>query len=252
MTTEKTRHKKWWKTCSWYAYQLSMIAVCCITIAIVYANKALLEIKLNETTTVLMATIGFLFAFAGINIYSIFNTNIEEEKRRLRELQSQYEDEMRFEKTQGEYARKLLVYYQTCQMIIDSHTFNSQIYEWIFDISRYIRECKSFIKELYVEKRVSSYETFKSDFWYISRGIKIQLLAFRKRIQDDKSKFFSAVTESDERNFLDVLNQEILEVESLENYDYTGINERRPLDIEKQTMKEKLEDVWMSIKKLFR
>ena len=136
-------------------------------------------------------------------------------------------------------------------MTIDSHTFNPQIYEWIFDISRYIKECKQFIFKLYEEKREFSYATFKSDFWYISRGVKIQLIAFRDRIQDNESKFFNKVTSNDKRCFLDVLNQEILELESLEDYDYSKTDLNKKALIQPQSFKERLTDLWISLKKVF-
>lgn len=251
MTTEKPIRRKRWKTLGWYTYQLAMISVCCVTIALVYANKIELQSKLDSPTTILLATIGFLFAFAGINIYSIFNTNIEEEKGRLRDLQNEYESAMKYEKTQGEYARKLLVYYQTCQMVTDSRIFNPQIYEWLFDLRRYIAECKEYILLLYTEKRESSYVTFRDDFWYISRGIKIQLRAFEDRIKDRKSTFFNAVTVSDKRNFLSVLDEEIKEVESLEYYDYTGKTRKKIVAKEPQPLKDRLVTAWISLKNVF-
>lgn len=252
MRAYKPIHRKWWKTFCWYAYQLSMISVCCITIALVLANKVKLQITLDKSTTILLTTIGFLFAFAGINIYSIFNTNIEEEKGRLRDLQNEYEDAMRFEKKQGENARKLLVYYQTCQMVIDSQFFNPQIYDWLFDLRRYIAECKDFILLLYTEKRESSYVTFRDDFRYISRGIKIQLRAFEDRIKDRRSTFFNTVTESDKRNFFTVFDEVINEVKSLEDYDYTGKKRKKNVVKEPQLLKDRLIAVWISLKNVFR
>lgn len=247
---EIRKKRKWWKSITWHVYQFSMITVCCITVALIYANNNLIKVKLDGETTILMATIGFLFAFAGINIYSIFNTNIEEEKGRLRDLQARYEKEMMFERTQGLYSRKLLMYYQTCQMITDSQSFNPQIYEWIFDLQHYVSECKKYMVTLFRERGELSYTSFKSDFCYISRGIKIQLISFRERIQSPTSAFFSRVTPSDKRNFLDVLNDELIQVESLEDYDYIGGNVTKRDSEEKEDISVRLRNVWVSIKKL--
>lgn len=252
MAKEKQKREKWWKTFTWYFYQLSMIAICITTIAIIYANKVSLKITIDEETGVLITILSLVLTFFGINTYSSFLANIAEEKEQLRELQSQYEDLMAFERRKGEHERKLLGYYQTCQMIIDSRMFNSQIFEWIIDLQHYIKECKDYLQTLYNENREFTYSSFKWDFIHVSRSIKIQLESFRNRILDEDSKFFTKVKESDKKNFLDGLNKKIIEIEALEEYDYTGETKAKSMMKEPQlSLKERLKNVWSSIKRVF-
>lgn len=56
------------------------VALCITNIVFFIYNWGDLRLQINDTTNILLTIIGFLFAFAGINIYSIFNTNIETEK----------------------------------------------------------------------------------------------------------------------------------------------------------------------------
>ncbi len=159
---------------------------------------------------------------------------------------------MSFERTQGLYSRKLLMYYQTCQMIIDSQSFNPQIYEWIFDLQHYINECKKYMMTLFHEKGELTYTSFKNDFCYISRGIKIQLFSFSERIQSQDSTFFTKVTANDKRNFLVVLNDELNQIDSLEDYDYINENATKQKAEKKENFSARLKNVWVSVKNLFR
>ena len=58
-----------------------MVCLCTINIVFLIANWGELHVNIDSATNILLTIIGFLFAFAGINIYSIFNTNIESEKK---------------------------------------------------------------------------------------------------------------------------------------------------------------------------
>lgn len=225
--------------------------LCFVILAVIYANNTEFTANINNVTTVLLATIGFLFAFAGINIYSIFNTNIEEEKKRLHDLQRQYEDEFKFAKAQWKYSQKMITYYQTCQMIIDSHTFNPQIYDWIFDLHRYIKDFKAFLKGLHDQKRETHYVSFKRDFLNLSRGVNIQLAAFSERIQESSTSFFKGVTANDKKNFLEVLQDVILETDVLREYDFTEETKKSNISKDSDPLSVKLKKVWISIKNVF-
>ena len=78
----------------WFFFQFFMVALCTINIIFFICNWGDLRLQINDTTNILLTIIGFLFAFAGINIYSIFNTNIETEKAKMIELQKEYSHQM--------------------------------------------------------------------------------------------------------------------------------------------------------------
>ena len=113
------KEHSWWKSVIWWIYHLSMIGVVVINFIFLLFNWYNLQIELSETTLIL-TFVGFLFAFAGINIYSIFNTNIEEEKKRLNDVYNQYKDEISETLSLLNYSKKLISYYQFSQMIVTS------------------------------------------------------------------------------------------------------------------------------------
>lgn len=191
------------KSILWYAYQFVMIILCIIFIVIFLGAKAQIIItELNNLTTLLLVVIGFLFAFAGINIYSIFNTNIDEEKDRLKKLQNEYSDQLLFTKEQLDYSKELIKYYQTCQMIIDSKEFNAQIYDWVFSCSRQVDEFSIYLGRLFKEKHEKQYVSFKRDLLDITRGMCIQFNSFRNQTLCETS-FFKKITPSDQNNFIE-------------------------------------------------
>ena len=61
----------------WFAYHFFSITLCIVNIIFFIYNWQDWTISLENETNILLTIIGFLFAFAGINIHSIFNTNIE-------------------------------------------------------------------------------------------------------------------------------------------------------------------------------
>lgn len=83
-----TNHRR--SVVMWFCYHFFMVVLCCINILFFIINWTDLSLCINDVTNILLTIIGFLFAFAGINIYSIFNTNIEAEKERLIEIREKY------------------------------------------------------------------------------------------------------------------------------------------------------------------
>ena len=64
----------------WFFYHFVMVCLCTINIVFLIVNWCELHVNIDSATNILLTIIGFLFAFAGINLYSIFNTNIESGK----------------------------------------------------------------------------------------------------------------------------------------------------------------------------
>ena len=179
-----------------------------------------LRIELSETTLVL-TFVGFLFAFAGINIYSIFNTNIEEEKKRLNDVYHQYKDEISETLSLLNFSKKLISYYQLSQMLVTSRQFTSQSLERIISIANIIEEYKSFLKRLYNKGDIKMYEEFKKDFMDVSRGIRDSFTYFYNDGSFPQGYFtpsnvkFRSIYKERLSQLIDVMN-------TLEEYDYTG------------------------------
>lgn len=201
----------------WYFCVLSMFLVCCITIAIVLKNQDRLIIKSNETA-LFMSIIGVLFGFSAISIYSIFNATIEGEKRQLLSLHDDLSTEMQQNREQWNYSIRLIRYYQTCQMILDSQSFNAQVFEWVASLSDDINSFTNYLQALYDDSEGSRFYECKKDLLAISRGIGTHLHSFYRRIKDDKSTFFNGIYEEDKELFLANLKKTIEGLGNLEDF----------------------------------
>lgn len=216
------KEHSWWKSVIWGIYHLSMIGLVVINFIFLLFNWYNLQIELSETTLIL-TFVGFLFAFAGINIYSIFNTNIEEEKKRLNDVYNQYKDEISETLSLLNYSKKLISYYQFSQMIVTSRRFTSQSMDRITSITMIIEQYKSFLKHLYDKGDFKKFDEYKKDFIDVSRGIRDSLNYF----YNDGSLpegYFTPQSARLKTTYEERLVQLITIMDELESYDYTGIN----------------------------
>ena len=198
-----------------YFCLFSVLIVCGIIVALVFANREKVGISLDQTGTLIFTVIGFLFAFAGINIYSIFNTNIDEKKNQLKILQGKYEKELIFTKKQWDFSKKLIEYYLKCQMVIDSQSFNRKDYDWLTSINKYIDEFTKYLTNLYQGFYDAQYSSLTSDFLEISDGMAVLLNSFYKRIDKPDSTFFEKMSVSDISYFKSYLQETITKLEEL-------------------------------------
>ena len=81
-TKKYSRKRSFWK----YTYYITMTILAIVNSVFLICNWYSLSLQLSNES-LLLSVVGFFFAFAGINIYSIFNTNIDSEKNALHELQ---------------------------------------------------------------------------------------------------------------------------------------------------------------------
>ena len=224
--SSSNKNANWWRRVCWYICVLSLTVICTISCFFVFSNWKSLIVDLDDKPTMLFMTVlGFLFAFAGINIYSIFNTNIEEEKRQLKIIQEEYQNKMRFTKTQWDHSILMMRYYQTCQLVIDSKKFNYQIYEWFFDINKSIDAFRAYLSSLYDEYHEEQFYSFRRDYMGISRGISIQLKSFQERINEPQSSFFKGINIEDKKICVRRLNELIEVIDSLGDEQYKKEND---------------------------
>lgn len=212
--------KSWWKSVIWGIYHFFMIILLITNTIFLIFHWADFRLELSETSLIL-TFVGFLFAFAGINIYSIFNTNIEEEKKRLNDVYNQYKDEISETLSLLIYSKKLINYYQLSQMIVTSKKFTSQSLERIISIANIVEEYKSFLKRLYERGDIKRYEEFKKDFIDVSRGIKDSLNYFYNDGSFPQG-YFSPLYVNLRSVYKERLFQLIEIMNTLETYDYTG------------------------------
>ena len=216
----------------WYITQMFLIILACTNTIFLVHNIDDFRINLSPDNMILTA-VGFFFAFAGINIYSIFNTNIEEEKKRLTDLSESYEktlngykENIDLYKNISEYSRRLIKFHQFSLLISSSKKFNSQIYSnWLPQFNNFLKEYHRFLLDLHSKLgNTDLFTEIRSDFTDICRGSFYSFSDFRKFIENNKNNYFINVQEIDVNAFIKKLDSTIKELETLQVEDFI-INE---------------------------
>lgn len=197
-----TRHRR--TVTMWFCYHFLMVVLCCTNIIFFIRNWYDLTLCVNDITNILLTIIGFLFAFAGINIYSIFNTNIEAEKERLIEMREMYSQKMSNTLEQLEFSANLTKIQLYGQLIFTSQKNNSQILEWIqksFDI---IQEIENLLRKTYKQDNIEQYYQKKNDIIAVVRGISYLANTFMEKVSKPHSSYFN---NTDSKNAIYIQNE---------------------------------------------
>lgn len=197
-------HKKAVKR--WLFFQFFMLALCVTNIIFFICNWGDLRLQINDTTNILLTIIGFLFAFAGINIYSIFNTNIETEKAKMIELQQAYS--LYIETTIHKMAfydsvHQLQLY---SQLIFNSPKANSQIILWIDKVREQCQCIKEYMAESKKQEKAEIYEQNEANLLALYRGLKYQQSNFLDRNAKSHSDFFKELDFNNRKEFVNSIN----------------------------------------------
>ena len=247
--TATPKKNSWFKTVLYGAYQLFMVILCiCNSIFLIYHIYDL-KFTPTDTNTILLAVVGFFFAFAGINIYSIFNTNVDAEKERLNDIYLQYKKEIEMTTRDLEYAKKIIRYYQQSQLLTNSTTYNSQSIEYIFSLQIIIKEYKSFLLQLSENGLHHEFTDSKGEFIDVSRGILADIRNFKElKCNNVQSHFFRNVLPVDKASFIQRIDKLINELQDLESYDF---EHQQSSNVHPITCKTKFKNLWLAIKDLF-
>lgn len=235
----------------WLLYNFVMVTLCVTNIVFFIYHFSDLTININDTTNVLLTIIGFLFAFAGINIYSIFNTNIEAERRKLNDLNELYKAEISTSIRTMDYSRKLVQFYQLGILITYSKKFNGQLFDWVIKEEKIIDDFKFYLKELYDEGNTKQFEGFKESFIEEARSIRYSMNAFLEYIGNEKKQFFSSLSKADIKNFIIKIDRLIFELDELNYYDFTKNKPVNEIETSPKSLRERIKFAWEAIKKIF-
>ena len=175
----------------WFGYHFFMVALCCINILFFILNWSDLTLCVNDVTNILLTIIGFLFAFAGINIYSIFNTNIEAEKERLIEIREQYSKTMNDTLEEMNFSANITKLQLYGQLIFTSQKSNSQLLDWMQKTSDIIKEIKKSLEQFKTQKILEQYLQRKNDVIAVSRSIGYLANMFYSEISKTKTTYFN-------------------------------------------------------------
>lgn len=220
----RTRRKdlqkdRWWSTCIWYFFLFSLVTIAGVNLAFFVAHWQELSFDFSETS-IYITFVGFLFAFAGINIYSIFNTNIEEEKKRLYDLNEKYKDEIKRTMCLLDFSKKHIKYYQLSQMISGAKVFNIQLGEWLGEFDDLRNEMVDFLYELSLIDK-GEFESMSSDFTDVNRSVCYLFGSLYDRINANSKAFFAHVDEELKNRFLEQLSNTISEINDLQTKDFS-------------------------------
>lgn len=173
----------------WFAYHFLMVTLCIVNLMFFLCNFCELEFDPNDSTNMLITFVGFLFAFAGINIYSIFNTNIEEEKQRLVEVSDLYNKKIEESKKEIEFTTFLVELNVLNQQILATKRYNNQLAEWIIKATKILNKEKTFIKERNKTQHGNEMNPYLQSIADVTRGMKYSLELVRPQIETEG--FFS-------------------------------------------------------------
>ena len=210
----------------WFFFNFVMVALCVINILFFICNWADFRLQINDTTNILLTIIGFLFAFAGINIYSIFNTNIESEKAKMIELQNKYSMQMELTIHKMKFYDSIHQLQLYSQLIFNLTKTNSQIFEWVDKVKMLCTVIQEFVEE---SKKRDTVETFESDndnLIALYRGLKYQQKSFLNRIVNSPSDFFQGMDSKNQDALVDNISNMLAAIdfldqdENLEDYDF--------------------------------
>lgn len=214
--------KKRWR----YSFYICAIILMLTNTVFLFVNIHDWQIIVSEST-ILLSIIGCLFAFTAINIYSIFNTNIDTQKEEIIELKNKYE--LLYNKYESFYSIErrqlditiLIVRFQTTILAISStEKMNSQFLEWLDmaknQVNEFFRLFDDF-RDLGVSK-----ETFYSVYYELAIVVNnsIHLLDSQKTIISQDNFWKDHKLESTKRtafNEIDIIRNNM---KDFLNYDF--------------------------------
>lgn len=221
-----------WLCLAWFFYHFLMVCLVVVNLAFFIYNFTSLEFTPTETTSLILTFVGFLFAFAGINIYSIFNTNVETEKRMLHDLKDEYERKMVEATKAMEFSKALVRVHILGRLIVEPKKANSQFLDNLDKASQLLNMAKEYIIETEAILSSQEHRVKQEELRDISLGIKVQI---EERIINNNVYF-----QTHEYNFKNLaqkeLNKFIALLESfIDGSAFLSEEKRLPRDISEQS-----------------
>lgn len=174
-----------------YFFYFTMTILAIVNVMFFICNWADIKPQLNNES-ILLSVVGFFFAFAGINIYSIFNTNIESEKEALRDLVERYDGELKMSSKMLQFPQELIMIWQTCQYLATSQTVQNRAFDSISDLKKRLEGQKEFVKDLKANHRIIQFERYSEDLANLAQGVMSTLKQHQVAI-DGNDNFFRPI-----------------------------------------------------------
>lgn len=204
-----------------YSFYIVMSCLAIINIAFFICNWRGMELHLSKET-LMLTVVGFFFAFAGINIYSIFNTNIEFEKQSIKDLEGRYEERLRLSEKELHFPRLMIRTYQTAQYLAVTSSLNIGSWDWIWTIKRNLIEMRDFVMKFKENGQEEKFEAYRADLKDLSQGILVLLKDHQNKVENDS--FFKEMPE-EAANYKEKLKDLLNFVNDLRSYSYEPLND---------------------------
>ena len=152
------------------------------------------DLTINLTNeSLLLSVVGFFFAFAGINIYSIFNTNIESEKSALRELQRKYDGELKLSSQMLQFPQELIMIWHTSQYIASANVIQNKSFDWLKDLKKRMKSQRDFVQNLLNHFQIEVHNRYRDDLANLAKGVLMVMKQHQTTINGNE-EFFSPLT----------------------------------------------------------
>lgn len=226
-----------------YSFYITMSVLAIVNIAFFLCHWGEWTPQFDKEA-LLLSVVGFFFAFAGINIYSIFNTNIETEKEALRDLKDRYDGELRLSSQMLQFPQNLIMIWHLCQYIVTSGAIQSKSFDWIRDLKKRLKKQRDFVQDLRDSYRIEVHERYRDDLANLSQGILASLKQHRDFVSG-RNEFFGPIL-SNKDNYIALLDDVIAFADETVSYDYEpGVPEKE------LTFWDKTKKLWGIVKKTY-
>lgn len=201
-----------------YSFYISMSILAITNSLFFIVNWKNWEINISNEA-ILLSVVGFFFAFAGINIYSIFNTNIENEKKMLNDIIKKYDAELRLSSSGLKFPQNIHNVYQSCQYLISSNSFPSWAHDRIDEIKNGIDDLHKTVMELKCCHKLSEFENCRKQLTNLSQGMMTLFNTYYERLDYNRA-YFHGLDEKDIENYKEKVKDTISRIEEIQYDEY--------------------------------
>ena len=184
-----------------YTFYITMSILAAVNTAFLVCNWKDLTINLNNES-LLLSVVGFFFAFAGINIYSIFNTNIESEKSALRELQRKYDGELKLSSQMLQFPQELIMIWHTSQYIASANVIQNKSFDWLKDLKKRMKNQRDFVQNLRDHFQTEVHDRYRDDLANLAKGVLMVMEQHQTTINGNEGFFSPLASNKDTYNTL--------------------------------------------------
>lgn len=210
----KPRHKRWL-----YFFFFSAAVLCLANTVFLIRHIADFKIDVHDSGNIMLTIIGFLFAFAAINIYSIFNTNVDVERERINELTNGYERLLEEDRKMLGLTKDIVRFQMVIHSISATEEVNGQFLEWL---EKATSMSKDFISSLNVihDSFPDDFNSFHSDVLMVVRDGLYLMEEKNKEIELDR--FWGYRDKSIKATGIREMKELIKALEDFDDYDFAN------------------------------